>query len=133
MNHRRNLTWQDQAACVNSDIAPPAFFDGELDTANGRTRQVVRAERKIAATVCAGCPVRIPCGAQAEADRLAPIDDENAIRPFGILGGLFYNGTLHPPQNPATATTRPAGMPTSQREYARQLARTATNPDRTAA
>lgn len=88
-------TWQDDAACTGKGD----MFTVEANDSVSRA-DVVQI-REAAAHICAGCPVRNQCGAQAEAERLAPaVRDEILVRPFGIWGGLFYDGSIRPPQDP---------------------------------
>lgn len=88
-------TWPDLAACDGK---------GDMFTAEPNehlSRTDVTELREAAAHICASCPVRNQCGATAEADRLTPATPENIlIRPFGIWGGLFYDGTSRPPHDP---------------------------------
>lgn len=59
------MTWQDQAACVGTD--PDLFFPEKRGPNN-----TVEAKK-----ICAGCPVRVPCG-------------EHGVRheTFGVWGGM---------------------------------------------
>lgn len=91
-------TWQDLAACRRSNLD---FTAEQTDIIN---RVEVTDIREACAHICAGCPVRTQCGAQAEAERLAPATPGDIlIRPFGVLGGLFYDGTAAPPRPPRYA------------------------------
>ena len=88
--------WQNDAACQNSSI------DFTIETTDTVSRAQVLETREAAANICTTrCPVRDQCLAQAEAERRRPaVYDEILVRPFGVLGGLFYDGTARQPTDP---------------------------------
>lgn len=91
-------TWRDKAACHGSAV------DFTIEQTETITVSDVVETRIAAAYICNGCPVRVECGATAEAERLAPaVTGEVLVRPFGILGGLYYDGTARPPTDPLRA------------------------------
>ena len=69
-NHTQSRGWRDRAACLG--IADPDLFFPTAESGPVRDAQVTAAK-----AVCAGCPVRRECLAEA----LARI-------PYGIAGGL---------------------------------------------
>lgn len=66
---RAERTWRDWAACLR--VSPELFFPAAEDG------PALRAQVTEAKAVCAGCPVRVEC----LADALARI-------PYGVAGGL---------------------------------------------
>ena len=78
------VLWLEQAACLQAD---PADFYADGDTVVGRAAQT----RAVA--VCAGCPVRRPCGATALARG----------ERHGIWGGLTASERSGIPQARAAA------------------------------
>lgn len=85
--------WKTRALCATSPMAD--YFTAEAtDTI---TPGDITEMRTAAAFLCQQCPVKQQCLSDAERGRL---DLDDPIRPFGILGGLFYDGTRHPPTDP---------------------------------
>lgn len=88
----------------------------------------VREQRTAAAYICrTACPVRDACIAKAEAGRTrkvapGPGDADNPlVRPFGVLGGRFYNGSHREPVDPRDAPTGMVLPPVRLRSEAYKL------------
>lgn len=72
----------------------PPCVDSHIDFTAEPTETIKQNEviwsRIGAAKVCGDCPLRNECLANAEAAR---IDPRGPVRPFGVLGGRFFDGT----------------------------------------
>ena len=78
----------DRAACGDHD--DPGLWSTTRPVSE-RSREAIKADRRIRAAkvVCAGCPIRQPCGQWAVANKLS-----------GIWGGLELRLTARPPGRP---------------------------------
>lgn len=64
-SHR--LDWIDRAACRGMQRLDPTLFNPELPSGQLPSWLAERIDQALA--ICAGCPVRVPCGRYGEAAR----------------------------------------------------------------
>lgn len=74
------MSWQQQAGC--REVGADLFF------ATDRTTQ------RLAAEVCALCPVQTDCLAYAVSWRSRVEDNHSVDRPYGVWGGWLFPDTL---------------------------------------
>lgn len=84
------MTWRDEALCATGSLL------WLVDRPTPRQKQWM-------ASVCAACPVKAPCIAEAEKWRTTyqpPRTDMTVTYPTGVWGGQYYGGKADRAANP---------------------------------